>query len=85
MNRQDLLLKPIWSIKNICDYTGFGRTKSYEIMNKAKRRYKGVVDVSDSVVSRDSVLLVLKTSIERETYIKDRLQERRENEETLHG
>ena len=75
MTRDKLLLKPIWSIKDICDYTSFKKTKAYEIMKVAKSKYNGVVYISQSVVSRDSVLQVLKTSIERETYVANKVKD----------
>lgn len=81
----NLLLKPIWSVADIMKYTGFKKTKAYEIMNIAKTKFNGKVYVSSSVVSMDSVLLALNTSYEREAYKYQLLkaQERRLNEKTL--
>jgi len=64
----NLLLKPNWSVKDIMKYTGFKKTKCYEIMKIAKTKYNGKVSISSSVVKMDSVLIVLNTSIEREAY-----------------
>ena len=79
----NLLLKPIWSCKDIMKYTGFGKSKSYEIMNIAKNKFNGKVNISSSVVKMDSVLLALNTSYEREAYKYQLLKERRKNEKTL--
>jgi hypothetical protein len=80
MKMENLLKKTIWSCKDIMTYTGFGKTKSYEIMHIAKTKYSGCIKVSSMVVSRDSVLNALNTSIERETYVINQVnKERRKN------
>lgn len=83
MKTINLLAKPIWSVKEIMQYTDFGKTKCYELMKVAKTKYQGCVGLSSSVVKRDSVLLALNTSIERETYVIKVLKKGGKDEETL--
>lgn len=69
MTRQNLLLKPNWNCQNIMDYLECGKTKAYEYMAKARKHYNGSVSGNSDVVKRDSLLLTIGTSIEREIYI----------------
>lgn len=85
MTREKLLLIPNWTCKDVCFYSNSKKTKAYEIMKLAREKYNGGVSFNSQCVSRDSVLLVLGTSIEREIYILKQLKERRTNEETLHS
>lgn len=80
MDRQELLLKPHWNNKDICDYVECKKSKAYQIMGIAKTKFNGVVCFNSRCVLRDSVLQVIGTSIERETYILKQIKERRANE-----
>lgn len=70
MKRQDLLLKPMWDIKDVMAYVGCKKTKAYEIMARCKQRFNGSIPNEPSVITRNSVLNYYMTSIEQELYIK---------------
>lgn len=72
--RLDLLTKPHWTYKDICEYAGCKKSKAYEIMDICKKEFNGELRFNQSCVSRDSVLNYLGTSIERETYVKECLE-----------
>ena len=80
MNRQELLLCPNWNYHDVCEYARCEKSKAYQLIKVAKEQYKGTVRFNSRCVKRDSVLLAMGTSIEQETYI-----ERRLNEKTLQG
>lgn len=61
-----LLLKPHWTAKNISSYTGYGLTKSYEIMAICRQKYNGTLKDLPDCVSRDSVMAFLGTTAKRE-------------------
>ena len=73
--RQDLLLKPMWTVADVMAYVGCKKTKAYEIMARCKKRFNGSIPNEPSVVTRDSVLNYYGTSIEREFYIKEKYEE----------
>ena len=81
----NLLLKPCWTCHDIMKYLGIGKTKAYKYMNVAKTKYNGSVAGNTEQVKRDSLLLTIGTSIERELYIKRQIKERRTNEKTIQG
>lgn len=84
MTRRNLLLKPNWNCRDICSYLECGKTKAYEYMRVAKKHYNGKVDGNSEVITRDSLLLTIGTSIEREIYILKTLKRKEaKNEETL--
>lgn len=83
MTRQALLLKPIWNNENICFFAECKKTKAYEIMKVAKQKYNGKVACDSRCVKRDSVLLVMGTSIEREVYLLKILKKGGVNEEEI--
>lgn len=66
-----MLQKPHWSAKDIADFTGFGKTKAYEIMQIVRKEYGGTIKHLPSFVRRDSVLAFLGTSVETEIRIRD--------------
>ena len=61
-----LLEKPIWNYRDIMSYTGFKKSKVYEIMGDCKKKYGGGIREEPSYVKRDSVLAYLDTTIRRE-------------------
>ena len=65
----NLLLKPHWNAKNISAYTGFGLTKTYEVMAICRKRYGGTIPNEPSYITRDSVLAYLNTNVDREISI----------------
>lgn len=69
-----LLIKPNWNYSDVMNYCGVKKTKSYEIMALAKKHYNGTIPALPSYVRRDSVLGLLGTSIERETYINNHIK-----------
>lgn len=82
MSSEKLLLKPIWNYTNICDYLGCKKTKAYELMKIARTKYGGSVRGNSSFITRDSLLLTIGTSVEREIYI---LREIKRKEEKLNA
>lgn len=64
-----LLFKPHWTAKNISTYTGFGLTKSYEIMAVCRKKYGGTIPDLPSCVSRESVMAYLGTTTKKEIEI----------------
>ena len=83
MTRANLLLIPHWTYKDVCFYSNSKKTKAYEIMKVAREKYNGKVGFNSQCVSRDSVLLALGTSIEREIYILNQLKGKGKNEKAL--
>ena len=75
---EELLLKPNWNYHDVMFYADCKKSKAYEIMKTARTDYKGSVRFNSQCVSRDSVLQVLNTSIERETYILNQLKGKEE-------
>ena len=75
MTREKLLLKPHWDYKDLMDYIGVGKSTAYQIIKVVKRFYNGEIIDQPSYVKRDSVLVYLGTSIERETYCLKLLKE----------
>ena len=73
--RKELLLMPTWSCEEVMKYTGFAKSKSFQIMKICKDKLNGKVMFNDHKVKRDSVLSYLDTSIEREKYIIKQLEE----------
>ena len=57
-------------------YTGFQKSKAYEVMSECKKRYGGGIKGLTGYVTRDSVLAYLNTTIEREMYVLNQLQRR---------
>ena len=78
-----LLEKPVWNYRDVRNYLGIGKTKAYEYMRIAREKYNGAVIGNTQQIKRDSLLLAIGTTIERELYIKNQIKERRLNEETL--
>ena len=66
--RKELLATPIWSVREVMKYTGFKKSKAFEIMHECKEKLNGSVLFNSHCVSRNSVLSWLGTSIEVETY-----------------
>ena len=85
MTRSELLLCPNWNYHDICEYVGCKKSKAYELMAVAREKYKGSVRFNSRVITRDSLLQAIGTSIERELYILNSINtyERRTNEKTL--
>lgn len=80
MIRQELILCPVWNYHDIMKYLGIGKTKAYEYMHIAKTKYNGKVIGNTQQVKRDSLLLTIGTSIEREIYILRTLKKGGEND-----
>lgn len=69
MNKRELLLKPVWNYHDICEYLSCKKSKAYELMKIAREEHNGDVRFNPQVITRDSFLLTIQTSIEREIYI----------------
>lgn len=72
--RKELLSKPNWTYKDVMAYTGFKKSKCFEIMSECKEKLNGKVLFNDHAVKRNSVLAWLGTSIEQECYIIKQLE-----------
>ena len=82
MNRNELLLLPNWTYKDVCDFFNIKKSKAYQIMKIAREEFNGNVRFNSQAVKRDSLLLAMGTTIEREIYILNQMKGG-ENEETL--
>lgn len=69
MTKQELLLTPIWNYKQVMAYTGWKKSKAYEVMKICKEKFGGAVRFNDHAVKRDSVLAYMGSDVEREAYI----------------
>lgn len=83
MNRLQLLSKPHFDYHDVMTYIGCGKTKAYEVMKICRRKYNGAIPHEPQCVTRDSVLVYLGSSIEREVYCKKILEEGGRDEKTL--
>jgi len=66
--RKRLLAIPTWNYKQVMAYTGFKKSKCFEIMRECKERLNGKILFNEHAVSRNSVLAWLGTSFEEEAY-----------------
>lgn len=75
--KRELLTKPVWTYKDVKAYTGFKKTKAFEIIKFCKENLNGevVFREKEAVVRRDSVLEYCGSSIERERYVLKQLEE----------
>ena len=78
--RKELLAKPCWNYKDVMTYTGFKKSKAFEIMALCKEQFNGKVLFDKSKVKRDSVLAYMETSISVELYIVKELEDKQEGE-----
>ena len=69
MIKQDLLLNPCWTYKDIMLYCGVKKSKAHEIMNICKKQFNGSVLFNKHVVKRDSVLEYMGTTLEHEAIV----------------
>ena len=76
MKRRELLLKPIWSYKDICEYVGCKTTKAIELKKIAITQFGGAVKYLPNMVKRNAVLELLGTTFDTEI----KAIERSENE-----
>ena len=68
------MLKPHWNAKEIMAYVDCGKSKAYEIMATCRKYYNGAIAGMSECITRDSVLVYLQTSIEREIYIRKEVE-----------
>lgn len=73
MLKEELLLKPAWTYKDIMLYCECKKSKAYEIMKICKEQFNGNVLFEKSSVKRNSVLEYLGTSIEEEVNVLKRI------------
>lgn len=76
MARQELIQKPIWSYKDICEYVGCKTTKAIELKKIAITQFGGAVKYLPNMVKRNAVLELLGTTFDTEI----KAIERSENE-----
>ena len=78
--KRELLTKPVWTYKDVKAYTGFKKTKAFEIIKFCKENLNGKVIFreKEAVVKRDSILEYNSSSIEREKYVLKQLEEEQE-------
>ena len=79
MTRQELLLKAVWTYKDICDYVGCKTTKAIELKKIAISQFGGAVKYLPNMVKRNAVLEMLGTTFD----IEIKALERGKDEETL--
>lgn len=78
--RKELLAKPCWAYKDVMAYTGFKKSKAFEIMAICREQLNGKVIFDKSKVKRDSVLAYMNTSVEHETYVIKQLESEQEGD-----
>lgn len=81
MNKQDLLLQPVWDYHDVMEYCGVKKSKAFEIIKVCKTQLNGTVRFNKHGVKRDSVLEYMGSDIERETYILKQLEKQEDNQE----
>jgi hypothetical protein len=74
--RKQLLAKPTWTFKDVMQYTGFAKSKSFEIMQICREKLNGKVLFNEHAITRNSLLAYLNTSIEQERYVIKQLEEK---------
>lgn len=72
--RKELLATPVWTFKEVMKYTGYCKSKSFEIMQVCKDKLNGKVLFNDHAITRNSLLAYLNSSIEQERYIIQQLE-----------
>ena len=76
MNKRELLLKPNWNYHDVCEYVGCQKSKAYQLIDIAKKQFNGSLRFNSQCVKRDSLLQALETTIERELYVLNQMNER---------
>ena len=66
MSKQELLLTPVWTYKDICEYVGCKTTKAIELKKVAISQFGGAVKYLPNMVKRNAVLEMLGTSFDIE-------------------
>ena len=69
MTKQELLLTPVWTYKDVMLYCNVKKSKAYEIMHICIKELGGAVRFNKHAVKRDSVLAYMGSDIEREGYV----------------
>lgn len=69
-----LLLKPNWTFKDVMLYTGYKKSKCFEIIAECKKSLNGEVIFEKHKVKRNSILAYCGTSLEQELLIIKKLE-----------
>lgn len=78
-NKLDLLSTPVWTIKQVMEYTGIkSRTTATRLKEKTFKKYDGKVEYGNQYVKRDAILQILGTSIKRESEVINEILQKRE-------
>lgn len=73
-NKLELLSTPVWTIKQIMDYTGIkSRTTATRLKERAFLKHDGKVEYGTQFVKRDAILKLLGTTIQRESEVIDEI------------
>ena len=81
--RKDLLTCPNWTWRQVAKYTGYKKSKVYEIIAICKKDFNGEVIFEKHKVKRNSVLAYLGTSIEEELMIIKKLEQQKEEQHEI--
>ena len=73
--RKELLVKPAWSYRDVMAYTGWKKSKAFQIIEVCKKELNGEVLFEKHKVKRNSVLAYMNTSIEEELMIIKKLEQ----------
>ena len=73
--RKELLAIPCWNYKQVMQYTGYKKSKAFEVIAICKEKLNGKVMFNDHVVKRNAVLAYMGSSIEQEKCVIKQLEE----------
>ena len=73
--RKELLLKPVWTYRDVMAYCEVKKSKAFLIIKECKEKLNGRVLFNEHGVKRDSVLAYNSSSIEQERYILQQLEQ----------
>ena len=76
--KKDLLLTPNWTCEQVMKYTGYAKSKSFQVMQECKTKLNGAVIFEKHKVKRNSVLAYMGTSLEEEMMIIKKLEKQEE-------
>ena len=82
--QEELMLKPVWTFKEVMTYCGVKKSKAYQIIKHCKDVFHGKVMFREDevVVKRDSVLAFCGSSIEHERYVAQQMRKAIEEAKT---
>lgn len=78
--RKELLAIPCWNYKQVMQYTGYKKSKAFEVIAICKEKLNGKVMFNDHVVKRNAVLAYMGSSVEQEKVVIKQLEDEEDNQ-----